>query len=237
MTRSSYHETARVPITAILGLVLDQNAPAEVLERLSEVARVHRCTEEAVGAKDQALRVVISFLIRHPNATPRVLSVFFDDSDESVAHACRSSPLIPEDMFRMIFSQGGVDADLMCANPRLSGLELRQLAIGANTLRVASIAWNPNTPKDMLMRLARNRSVGVRCMAARNPETPAECLNALALDKSAMVRANVAINPAASDALLHDLETDAVESVRATAGIFTEARAFRREHPPGGWGA
>jgi hypothetical protein len=57
------------------------------------------------------------------------------------------------------------------------------------------LAYNPNTPPEILTLLARDENYYVRCVVAQNPNTPPEILTILARDEVWSVRWRVALNP------------------------------------------
>jgi hypothetical protein len=63
------------------------------------------------------------------------------------------------------------------------------------TLQKYNDALNPNTPQEVLERLATDEDRYVRSCVARNSNTSQEILQQLATDKSFTVRARVAMHP------------------------------------------
>jgi hypothetical protein len=57
------------------------------------------------------------------------------------------------------------------------------------------IAKNPNTPPEILARLANDNNWGVRCRVAENLNTSPETLERLANDEDYCIRWHVAFNP------------------------------------------
>jgi len=60
------------------------------------------------------------------------------------------------------------------------------------------LAYNPNTPPEILTILARDEDVDVRCGVAHNPTIPPEILTLLARDEIFWVRCRVERNPNAT---------------------------------------
>lgn len=77
-----------------------------------------------------------------------------------------------------------------------------------------AVAWNPNTPPEVLAQLARDSNVGVRSGAARNPSTPSTTLIRLVRDPSKTVRYEVAWNPNAPPEALAQLANDPDPRIR-----------------------
>ncbi|MHB1762645.1 MAG: HEAT repeat domain-containing protein [Acidimicrobiales bacterium] len=78
-----------------------------------------------------------------------------------------------------------------------------------------AVAWNPNTPGEVLARLAKDEDEDVREAVAWNPNTPGEALAGLAEDEDEDVRAAVAGNPSTPREVLAGLAEDEDEDVRA----------------------
>jgi hypothetical protein len=76
------------------------------------------------------------------------------------------------------------------------------------------IAGNPNTPNQVLMRLAEDHSTYVRRTVAHNPRSPVEVLSKLALDRDIEVRLAVAENANTSEKTLGILAHDEDADVR-----------------------
>ena len=53
------------------------------------------------------------------------------------------------------------------------------------------LAWNPNTSKNVLLDLSKEKDFGIRCAVARNPNTPMDILQYLAEDKDYGVRNDI----------------------------------------------
>lgn len=76
------------------------------------------------------------------------------------------------------------------------------------------VAGNPNTPKQILMRLASEDSHDIRRSVAENPKSPVEVLRDLSRDTHVDVRLAVAENPNTPSDTLCILATDADVDVR-----------------------
>lgn len=76
------------------------------------------------------------------------------------------------------------------------------------------VAGNPNTPKQVLARLAEDRLPGIRRRVAENPRTPLEALSRLATDADSDVRLAVAENPNTPPEILATLSEDENVDVR-----------------------
>ena len=76
------------------------------------------------------------------------------------------------------------------------------------------VAANPNTPKQVLARLAEDRACVIRKHVAENPQTSAEVLKRLATDAEIDVRLAVAENPSAPSEILACLANDSDVDVR-----------------------
>jgi hypothetical protein len=76
------------------------------------------------------------------------------------------------------------------------------------------VAGNPNTPKQVLARLAGDQLPGIRQRVAENPKTPVEVLVSLAADEHPDVRLAVAENSNTPPEVLATLATDCDLDVR-----------------------
>ena len=76
------------------------------------------------------------------------------------------------------------------------------------------VAGNPNTPKQVLARLAEDPSAYIRKSVAINPKTPTDVLKALATDQNSEVRLAVAENPHIPAEVLALLVADTDDDVR-----------------------
>lgn len=76
------------------------------------------------------------------------------------------------------------------------------------------VAGNPNTPKEVLTKLACDSLENVRRRVAENPRTPVDVLKQLVFDESADVRLSVAENPNAPVEVIEDLARDENADVR-----------------------
>lgn len=76
------------------------------------------------------------------------------------------------------------------------------------------VASNPNTPRQVLMRLAGDASASIRQSIAENPKSPPEVLRKLCEDIEAEVRLAIAENPNTPADVLATLATDVDVDVR-----------------------
>lgn len=76
------------------------------------------------------------------------------------------------------------------------------------------VAGNPNTPKQVLVRLAGDRNESIRRAVAENPRTPVDIIRLLARDKSSDVRLAVAENSHTPTDILALLAEDEDPDVR-----------------------
>lgn len=110
--------------------------------------------------------------------------------------------------------------DTAQANNRLSegngrGSGQSSLDVTTRTLHVRYIvAGNPNTPKEVLAKLATDVLENIRRRVAENPRTPVSTLVQLASDPSVDVRLSVAENPNTPAEVLEQLAADDNVDVR-----------------------
>ena len=90
-----------------------------------------------------------------------------------------------------------------------------QLDVTTRTLHVRYIvAGNPNTPKEVLAKLATDTLESIRRRVAENPRTPVQSLIQMAQDPSVEVRLSVAENPNTPPEVLEQLAQDDDVDVR-----------------------
>lgn len=94
---------------------------------------------------------------------------------------------------------------------------VRRMAASIDPRIRESAALAHLAPADVLVTLAGDVEVGVRCCVARNERTPPEVLTVLAADVSSTVRGWVAANASAPPALVEVLAVDGEEMVRTVA--------------------
>lgn len=91
----------------------------------------------------------------------------------------------------------------------------RQMDVTTRTLHVRYIvAGNPNTPKEVLAKLATDVLENIRRRVAENPRTPVQTLVQLSCDPSVDVRLSVAENPNTPPVVLEQLACDENVDVR-----------------------
>lgn len=98
------------------------------------------------------------------------------------------------------------------ASRRLSEAQLQNELNVLHVRRV--VAGNPNTPRQVLLRLAGDRSTLIRCAVAANPKSPPELLKILSQDRSSEVRLAVAENTNTPWDVLTDVAHDSDADVR-----------------------
>jgi hypothetical protein len=107
----------------------------------------------------------------------------------------------------------GEEQDLHQSSAR--PLSQSQLLGELNVLHVRRVvAGNPNTPRQVLLRLAEDRSVLIRSAVAANPKSPPDLLRVLSTDESSEVRLAVAENINAPWELLLKVAGDTDADVR-----------------------
>ena len=97
--------------------------------------------------------------------------------------------------YPILAAQGNVDAIEVANNPNTPPEILAKLADGGGILIRKVVANNPNTPPEILAKLADDEDWIVRSTVARNQNTPLEILAKLSEDEYVVVRRTVANNP------------------------------------------
>ena len=93
-------------------------------------------------------------------------------------------------------------------------IALLPTALTANKL---AIARNPNTPKEFLIELGKDKDNWVLCQVAGNPNTISETLAALAMERFSPIRILVALHSNTPSEVLAALAADENEYVRFAA--------------------
>lgn len=107
---------------------------------------------------------------------------------------------------------GATSADQSESNVRTNPVFITSELDALHVRRV--VASNPNTPRQVLERLAGEESALIRRHVALNPKTPVETLRKLAEDRETDVRLAVAENVHTPQEILCVLSTDADMDVR-----------------------
>jgi HEAT repeat protein len=106
---------------------------------------------------------------------------------------------------------------VVAGNPNTPRQVLARLAEDSSAYIRKSVAVNPKTPPDVLKRLASDQNSEVRLAVAENPHIPAEILAMLVEDADVDVRFGVAENPHIHEDVLFQLTTDENPFVRHRA--------------------
>jgi hypothetical protein len=92
------------------------------------------------------------------------------------------------------------------------------------------LAYNPNTPPEILTILAQDKDGAVRYRVAYNTNTPPEILTLLAQDKDWIVRCGVAKNPNTPQEILtilaRDKDGNVANNPNATREVIQTVRAY-----------
>ena len=106
---------------------------------------------------------------------------------------------------------------VVAGNPNTPKQVLTRLAEDTNEAIRRAVAENPKTPVEMLKQLAFDNHPEVRLAVAENSHTPKETLSLLANDENADVRYGVAENPHMPEHILLSLARDENPYVRCRA--------------------
>jgi len=106
---------------------------------------------------------------------------------------------------------------VVAGNPNTPRQVLARLAEDSSAYIRKSVAINPKTPPDVLKRLASDQNSEVRLAVAENPHIPAEILEMLVADTDVDVRFGVAENPHIHEDVLFQLTNDDNPFVRHRA--------------------
>lgn len=160
--------------------------------------------------------------------------------DTQVVEALASCPRTPPLVLRSIARGKATPARLVAYNPSATPFILKMLSTHQNPYVRAGVAWNWNTPEDVLVTLASDTSPVVQNKLVKNTHLPVQAklllvaeglpesrvwlargfytetvvLDALALDEDIKVRRTVAWNKATPPTTLTLLAGDPVEDVR-----------------------
>lgn len=136
------------------------------------------------------------------------------ETGTSVGEVCKEQLLMLEENGHKVFDEAA-----MVVNELSSGLggtsERLEVDVTTRTLHVRYIvAGNPNTPKEVLARLANDTLENIRRRVAENPRTPVTVLLQMASDPNIDVRLSVAENPNTPPEVLEQLAADDNVDVR-----------------------
>jgi hypothetical protein len=106
---------------------------------------------------------------------------------------------------------------VVASNPNTPQQVLERLAGEESAVIRRHVALNPKTPVDTLRRLAEDRETDVRLAVAENVHTPQEILCVLSADEDMDVRYGVAENPHMPEDILVELSQDDNPYIRCRA--------------------
>jgi hypothetical protein len=127
-------------------------------------------------------------VVRHPNTSPNTLARLICDAAPKIREWAAVHPNVPQETIQTLIRAGSSTdyQGFAPPDPTLSPEDLRQLSqLGPWAEWV--VAANPNTPPDLLERLAQSPDWQVRQLVAKNPNTSQAVLAQLAGDRVAEV--------------------------------------------------
>lgn len=194
------------------------SSPATVLELLA-TDLVSDVRAAAAGNPATALSSLIELsqdddaMVRlaaagNPNLPQEVLRVLLRDNDPRVHHAASQNP----SAHAQDAHQGELERHEKPRRSRLTRADLQEMAIATRAETRIQVAYNKDTPPDILKFLGgERRSVKVRRAVAAHPNTPIEDLWSLAADKDLEVHQVVALNSNTPAELLVELAGRSVD--------------------------
>lgn len=111
------------------------------------------------------------------------------------------------------------DRQSVAKNPNTPKEVLEKLADDKSEVVRYAVAKNPSTPKEVLEKLTNDDDWNVRDLVARNSSTPKEVLEKLAKDSNVNVRWSVARNASTPKELLEELASDNAKEVRGMVAL------------------
>jgi len=106
---------------------------------------------------------------------------------------------------------------VVASNPNTPRQVLERLACEISPLIRRHVALNPRTPEDILRKLAVDAETDVRLAVAENTHTPQDILTVLSCDLDTDVRYGVAENPHMPEGILVELTQDDNPYIRCRA--------------------
>lgn len=106
---------------------------------------------------------------------------------------------------------------VVASNPNTPRQVLERLAAEDSAVIRRHVAENPKTPVDILRKLSNDRDSDVRLAVAENEHTPADVLSTLSKDEDDDVRYGVAENPRMPEDILLELSQDENPYIRSRA--------------------
>jgi len=180
----------------------------------------------------------------HPNTPPQVLVRLSQDRETSICQEAASNPHIPGEMLRqlavhpstvrIVASNPSTPPDVLDQIARQYDYTARSNVAGNTSTSAATLAWlikdtpsgdisvpirlnaaeNPNTPPEILARLARSAYAGLRLKAAASKLSSLRALKRLTADENWQICKAVANNTSTPPAALKGLVKDADRTVR-----------------------
>ena len=138
------------------------------------------------------------------------------DPRSEVRRAAAANPNTPPELLEQLAAGGGVTHETVLRNSNCPPWLLAAAVDSGDRLSCAGVTRNPNTPSELLGRLAAGGATGlVAAGLAANPNTPAAVLEELAAGSDALVVANVARNLNTGSRLMRRLAEHPERRVRA----------------------
>lgn len=196
----------------------NSSSPDTVLELLT-TDLVSDVRAAAAGNQSTALSALIELsqddeamvrlaAARNSNLPPEVLRVLLTDDDPRVRHAASKNPSADaKDAHK-----GELERHEKPSRSRMTHADLQEMALATRAETRIQVAYNKDTPADILKFLGgERRSVKVRRAVAAHANTPGEVLWSLAADKDLEVHQVVALNSNTPAELLVDLAGRSVD--------------------------
>lgn len=155
-------------------------------------------------------------VVRHPCASPKILSRLATIRQPEVRRAVASNPRTPPEIISLLLAdpQSSVRRAAV-SHPTLTSKDYEMLALDQESSVRAALATLHLLDNALFIQLANDTSTLVRAAVARNLHAPQQILAVLAGDTEPTVRAAAAANPCLPAELHATLCSDSAEGVRA----------------------
>lgn len=157
-------------------MALNPSTPQDILNKLFDFAPKNK------NYQDYAIQVALA---RNPSTPTELMSKLMNIGDYNVWDGLAGNRSAPGELLMTLNRLGG---DLVVKALKNPSMPVQQLIVFGEadqnilTYRVYSVALNPATPANILMKLSRSEKDTIRSAVAANPSTPVEILAELTLE-------------------------------------------------------
>ncbi len=210
-------------------IAANPNTPPAILLEMakSDDPGMHEKRRGLATMFDRDALAVVRKVLRNPHMPPQAIPYLAASKNAYVLGDVAAHRQTPEPVLRGIAARD--DSYLvhwgLAGNPNTPRDILERIAKDGDRVTAQGLAANPNTPLPVLAGLAASPEQFVRWGLARNPAIDAAIMARLAADPDETVRFYLSLNPAATTGVLDTLARDPSERVRRYAAQQLQRKA------------